>query len=98
MRSLAITLALFAASTSHWSATNAKSPPLAAEASPSASAEQRLAHISVITVGHGSPVVLIPGLASPRAVWDEMVPALARNHKVCRTISMRTYSSGSSTR
>jgi pimeloyl-ACP methyl ester carboxylesterase len=78
MRSLAITIALFAASAPLSSEAQAKSPPVAA----SAIAEQRMAHISVVTIGHGSPIVLIPGLGSPRAVWDEMVPALARNHKV----------------
>ncbi|MEO7178097.1 MAG: alpha/beta hydrolase, partial [Allosphingosinicella sp.] len=28
------------------------------------------------------PVLLIPGLATPRAVWADFVPALARNHRV----------------
>ncbi|WP_339426839.1 hypothetical protein, partial [Pseudomonas proteolytica] len=31
-------------------------------------AELRLPHISIVTMGKGSPVILIPGLASPRAV------------------------------
>ncbi len=78
MRTFAIALTLSAASVPFWSEAQAKSPSAAA----SAAAEQRLAHISVVTIGHGSPIVLIPGLGSPRAVWDEMVPALARNHKV----------------
>jgi pimeloyl-ACP methyl ester carboxylesterase len=30
----------------------------------------------------GSPIVLIPGLATPRAVWDGVVPELARNHRI----------------
>jgi pimeloyl-ACP methyl ester carboxylesterase len=39
-------------------------------------------HISVTVIGKGSPVILIPGLASPRAVWDGVAPALARTHTV----------------
>jgi pimeloyl-ACP methyl ester carboxylesterase len=39
-------------------------------------------HISVQVIGKGSPVILIPGLSSPRAVWDGVVPELARGHSV----------------
>lgn len=56
--------------------------PVAArcEAAP---AEERLAHISVTTLGTSGPaVILIPGLASPRAVWDGVAPELARTHRV----------------
>lgn len=42
----------------------------------------QLPHISIATVGRGSPVVLIPGLATPRAVWDGVLPELARHHRV----------------
>ncbi|MFA5968640.1 MAG: alpha/beta hydrolase [Sphingomonas sp.] len=46
-------------------------------------AEERMGRISVITMGNkGTPVILIPGLASPRAVWDGIAPDLARNHRV----------------
>lgn len=41
-------------------------------------------HISVAVSGSGSPVVLIPGLSSPRAVWDGVLPALERRHTVYR--------------
>lgn len=51
-------------------------------ASAPTSAEVRLPHISITTVGKGSPVVLIPGLSSPRAVWDGIVPRLAAKHQV----------------
>ncbi|MEO7634063.1 MAG: alpha/beta hydrolase, partial [Sphingomicrobium sp.] len=44
--------------------------------------EQRLPHISIVSVGHGAPVVLIPGLASPREVWGTLVPQLANSHRV----------------
>ncbi|KQS03512.1 alpha/beta hydrolase [Sphingomonas sp. Leaf357] len=39
-------------------------------------------HISVSVSGNGSPIVLIPGLSSPRAVWDGVVPDLAKTHRV----------------
>lgn len=38
--------------------------------------------ISVSAIGSGPPVILIPGLSSPRAVWDGAAPALARTHRV----------------
>ena len=41
-------------------------------------AGQRLPHMSLSSVGTGQPVVLIPGLSTPRAIWDEVVPKLAR--------------------
>ncbi|KQM63515.1 alpha/beta hydrolase [Sphingomonas sp. Leaf17] len=41
-------------------------------------------HISVTAIGRGSPVILIPGLASPRAVWDGVADDLARTHRVYR--------------
>jgi pimeloyl-ACP methyl ester carboxylesterase len=44
----------------------------------------RMAHISVEILGTGSPVILIPGLSSPRAAWDEVTPELARTHTVYR--------------
>ena len=47
-----------------------------------ATAETRLPHISVQSIGSGPPVVLIPGLASPRAVWAGIAPELARTHRV----------------
>eukprot|EP01035_Chromulina_nebulosa_P061256 gene61256-83791_t len=44
--------------------------------------EQRMDHISIVALGSGSPVILIPGLASPRAVWDGVASDLARTHRV----------------
>ena len=44
--------------------------------------EVRLDHISVVEMGKGSPVVLIPGLSSPRAVWDGIAPMIAKTHRV----------------
>ncbi len=41
-----------------------------------------LPHILITAIGSGAPVVLIPGLASPRAVWDGVAPSLARTHRV----------------
>ena len=48
----------------------------------SPAAEKRLGHISIVSEGSGSPVVLIPGLSTPRAVWDGVAPELVRNHRV----------------
>ncbi|MGE5561942.1 MAG: alpha/beta fold hydrolase [Bacillota bacterium] len=73
MRICALILAALAASTLDWSG--------AAHGAPAA-AEQRLSHISIVSEGSGSPVVLIPGLSSPRSVWDGVAPALARKHRV----------------
>ncbi len=53
-----------------------------APAPAAASAETRLPQISIHSIGSGDPVVLIPGLASPRAVWDGIAPELARGHRV----------------
>jgi pimeloyl-ACP methyl ester carboxylesterase len=39
-------------------------------------------HISIAVTGRGAPVVLIPGLSSPRETWDGTVAALAANHRV----------------
>ncbi|RYG88966.1 MAG: alpha/beta hydrolase, partial [Alphaproteobacteria bacterium] len=33
-------------------------------------------------IGTGKPVILIPGLASPRAAWDGVAPELAKGHSV----------------
>lgn len=47
-----------------------------------ATPETRMDHISVVAIGKGAPVILIPGLSSPRAVWDGVAPALAKTHRV----------------
>lgn len=78
MRIFALMLAACAVSTLNWSAL-VQGAPAAAQPAPS---EQRLAHISVVAMGSGSPVVLIPGLSSPRAVWDGIAPKLASKHTV----------------
>lgn len=54
--------------------------PAAAMAAPSNVTQ--MGHISVQKIGKGSPVILIPGLASPRAVWDGVAPELAKTHTV----------------
>ena len=77
MRVFALILGACVAPTLNWSA-----PVHAAPTTPSAPAEQRLAHISIVATGSGSPVVLIPGLSSPRAVWDGIAPKLAASHRV----------------
>lgn len=77
MRIFALILAACAASTLNWSGAADAAP-----ASAATPATQRLPHISIAEVGNGSPVVLIPGLSSPREVWDGVVPALAGDHRV----------------
>ena len=42
----------------------------------------RMAHVSVEVIGEGAPVILVPGLSTPRAVWDATAPELALNHRV----------------
>lgn len=39
-------------------------------------------HISISATGKGPAIVLIPGLSSPRATWDGVVPELAKAHRV----------------
>lgn len=63
--------------------------PVATAAQPSAArppaavALRQMDHISVTRLGtKGSPVLLIPGLSSPRGVWDGIAPDLARTHRV----------------
>src|SRR5579884_4555235 len=73
MRICAMILATLAASTLDWTGSAHAAAP---------TAEQRLPHISIVSEGSGSPVVLIPGLSSPRAVWDGVAPELARSHRV----------------
>jgi pimeloyl-ACP methyl ester carboxylesterase len=77
MRSYALILAACAAGTLTWSAA-ANSRP----AAQTAAAEERLPHISIQAMGEGTPVVLVPGLATPRAVWDGIAPKLAKDHRV----------------
>lgn len=57
-------------------------PPVHAATAPAAAELIQMDHISVQVIGKGSPVILIPGLSSPRAVWDGVTPELARAHTV----------------
>jgi pimeloyl-ACP methyl ester carboxylesterase len=49
-------------------------------------AEQRMQHISIIALGDAKPgrepLYLIPGLSSPRQVWDGIAPDLAKDRQV----------------
>ena len=72
MRVPALILAACAAATLNWHES--------AHAAPSVN--ERLPHISIQVSGAGDPVVLIPGLSTPRAVWDGVTPELARKHRV----------------
>ncbi len=61
-------------------------PAIAKAPMAQANAEVRMDHISIVTMGNakakGAPVVLVPGLASPRAVWDGVAADLAKTHRV----------------
>ena len=76
MRILASILCALAAAVFHPSG-QARAQPVAA-----VSGEVRLSHISVQSLGSGDPVVLIPGLSTPRDVWNGIAPGLARKHRV----------------
>lgn len=77
MRIFALILAACAAATLNWS-----KPAHSASSTNGAAAEERLPHVSVQAIGNGNPVMLLPGLSTPRAVWDRVAPELARNHRV----------------
>src|SRR3954468_15738720 len=62
-------------------ANSAHAAPAAAATAPT-SAATVMDHISIEVTGSGSPVFLIPGLSSPRATWDGVVPELAKTHRV----------------
>ncbi len=57
-----------------------------AEATATASAEKRMPHISIVALGEArkgrEPVYLIPGMSSPRAVWDGIAPQIAQDRQV----------------
>lgn len=74
MRICAIAFAALAAVTLNWSAP--------APAAAVTQTEERFAHISIVKRGSGMPVVLIPGLSTPRAVWDGVAPEIAKDHTV----------------
>lgn len=58
--------------------------PALARPAPPAPATVQLPHVSIEAIGQGTPVILIPGLASPRGVWDDITPTLAKAHRVYR--------------
>ena len=65
----------------------ATAQPALAAPSPKASVavatpEMRLPHISIVAIGKGQPVVLIPGLSSPRAVWEATVAEIGKDHRL----------------
>ena len=78
LRWIAIAVALCAAIAS---SSHAHAAPLVAQAAVRANVIQ-MDHISVQAVGKGAPLILIPGLSSPRAVWEAFVPELAKTHSV----------------
>jgi pimeloyl-ACP methyl ester carboxylesterase len=61
-------------------------PPQHCHAQTTAVVEQRMPHISIVALGEAKkgrePVYLIPGLSSPRQVWDGIAPDLAKDRQV----------------
>lgn len=77
-KKLAVTLALSLAAT--LAPAQAKAPVAArVQAAPDI---LQMGHVSIKAIGKGPPVILIPGLSSPRAVWDGVAPDLAKTHRV----------------
>ena len=72
--SCAFILAGLAAATLDWSAPGQAQPP--------AAAQQKPGRITIRSVGQGTPVVLIPGLASPPAVWDDLAEKIGTRHRL----------------
>jgi pimeloyl-ACP methyl ester carboxylesterase len=82
IRTIALRLALIGSAAFVLVQPRPASAALPASATAQAPKETRLPHISVVTLGKGAPVVLVPGLASPRDVWDGVAADLARTHRV----------------
>ena len=61
-------------------------PPQHCHAQTASPAEQRTQHISIVALGEAKPgrepLYLIPGLSSPRQVWDGIAPDLAKDRQV----------------
>ena len=74
LRTCALMLCACAAATLDWSAPAAAAAPT--------DAVQRLGRITVSSVGKGSPVVLIPGLATGAAVYDDLAKTIGRDHRL----------------
>ena len=72
LRMYALALSLCAAATLNWSAP--------AHAAPTA--EQRLGHLTIRSVGSGPAVVLIPGLGSSTAVYDDLAAKIGGKHRL----------------
>jgi pimeloyl-ACP methyl ester carboxylesterase len=74
LRPCALILSVLAAATLDWTATAHAQPPTATE--------QRLSRITIRSVGDGPAVVLIPGLGSPAAVWDDLAAKIGKDHRL----------------
>lgn len=74
LRICPLILSVLAAATLDWSAVAHAQPPV--------TAEQRLNRITIRTIGKGPPVVLIPGLASSPAVFNDVAAKIARDHRL----------------
>ena len=79
-------LPLFAILVAIWAANGSPgigaTRPLPAPAVAAPANTVQMDHVSVQVVGAGKPVILIPGLSSPREVWAGVFPELAKGHRV----------------
>ncbi|HEX3424473.1 MAG TPA: alpha/beta hydrolase [Sphingomicrobium sp.] len=77
-RILALSLCASCAAAAAWSG------PLHAQGltQSASSAQQRLSRITIRSEGSGKPVVLIPGLASPPSVFDEVAAKIGKDHRL----------------
>jgi len=64
--------------------------PVVAQTSPAATASTAHPSFTVTVVGKGRPVLLIPGLTCPGAVWDETV-ARYRGRYQCHVVSLAGF-------
>ena len=73
LRAFALALSLCAATTLDWSAAHAATTP---------AAEQRLNRLTIRSVGSGPAAVLIPGLGSSTAVYDDLAGKIGGKHRL----------------
>ena len=79
---LVLTAALALAAASPSSAGTAQAAPQTCVPPAAIPIPTRLAHISVQSIGEGTPVLLIPGLSTPRNVWLPTAIRLVCQHRV----------------
>jgi pimeloyl-ACP methyl ester carboxylesterase len=85
-----IIAALLATSTSAYAAPGDINRNCAVAGTPRDAAKAEGKRFSVVVVGNGPDIILIPGLGTPREVWSETVDALAGCYKV-HSVQLRGF-------